>query len=146
MEEIIKKSNLKSFKFKPNFFFPITPLQFINLSRTKVKINHKVSVIRKYIGNNGECLNWLKYEIVNNENNPILIIFSGLTGSLDDVYVRNIANECIINGGFNTCIYQMRLLSENLKVDKNYLFLIDDIDETLDVIKKEYGENKIYME
>ena len=114
MEEIIKKSNLKSFKFKPNFFFPITPLQFINLSRTKVKINHKVSVIRKYIGNNGECLNWLKYEIVNNENNPILIIFSGLTGSLDDVYVRNIANECIINGGFNTCIYQIRLLSEKL--------------------------------
>ena len=142
MEEIIKKSNLESFKFRPNFFFPITPLQFINLFRTKVKINHKISVIRKNIGNNGVCLDWIKYEDINNENNPILIIFPGLTGSIDDAYVINLANECIINGGFNTCIYQMRLLSDKLKVDKNYLFLIDDIYETLDEIRKEYGENK----
>ena len=36
----------------------------------------------------------------------------------------------------------MRLLNDKLKVDKRYLFLIDDIDEALDEIKKEYGENK----
>ena len=36
----------------------------------------------------------------------------------------------------------MRILSEKLKVEKNYLFLMDDIEETLDEIKKEYGENK----
>ena len=142
MEEIIKKSNLKSFKYIPNFFFPITPLQFINLSRTKVKINHKISVNRKYIGNKGVCVDWIKYEGINNENNPILIIFPGLTGCIEDSYVFNIANECIINGGFNTCIYQMRILSEKLKVEKNYLFLMDDIEETLEEIKKEYGENK----
>ena len=75
MEEIIEKSNLKSYKFKPSFFFPITILQFINLFRTKVKINHKISVERKYIGNNGVCNDWIKYEEINNENNPILIIF-----------------------------------------------------------------------
>ena len=143
IENIIQKSNLKSFKFKPHFFFPITPLQFINLSRTKIKINHKVSVERKYIGDNGVCLDWIKYEGINNESNPILVIFPGLTGCIDDPYVINIANECIINGGFNTCIYQMRVLSEKLKVEKRYLFLIDDIDEALDEIKKEYGENKI---
>ena len=142
IEEIIKKSNLKSFKYIPNFFFPITPLQFINLSRTKVKINHKISVNRKYIGHNGVCIDWIKYEGINNENNPILIIFPGLTGCIEDSYVFNIANECIISGGFNTCIYQMRILSEKLKVEKRYLFLMDDIDETLDEIKKEYGENK----
>ena len=142
METIIKKSNLESFKFRPSFFFPITPLQFINLSRTKLKINHKISVKRQYIGNNGVCLDWIKYEGVNNENNPILIIFPGLTGSIDDPYVINLANECIINGGFNTCIYQMRLLSEKLKVEKRYLFLIDDIDETLDEIRKKYGESR----
>ena len=143
IENIIQKSNLKSFKFKPHFFFPITPLQFINLSRTKIKINHKVSVERKYIGDNGVCLDWIKYEGINNESNPILVIFPGLTGCIDDPYVINIANECIINGGFNTCIYQMRVLSEKLKVEKRYLFLIDDIDEALDEIKKEFGENKI---
>ena len=37
----------------------------------------------------------------------------------------------------------MRILSEKLKVNKRYLFLMDDIDETLDEIRKEYGENKI---
>ena len=143
MEEIIEKSNLKSYKFKPSFFFPITILQFINLFRTKVKINHKISVERKYIGNNGVCIDWIKYEGINNENNPILIIFPGLTGCIEDPYVLNIANECIIKGQFNTFIYQMRILSEKLKVNKRYLFLMDDIDETLDEIRKEYGENKI---
>ena len=146
MEEIMKKSNLESFKFKPSFFFPITPLQFINLSRTKKKVNHKISVQRKFIGNNGVCLDWIKYEGINNENGPILIIIPGLTGNIDDPYVINLANECIINGGFNTCIYQMRLLNDNLKVDKRYLFLIDDIDEALDDIRKEFGEDKnIYV-
>ena len=142
MEEIIKKSNLESFKFKPSFFIPITPLQFINLSRTKIRPNHKISVQRKFIGNNGVCLDWIKYEGINTENSPILIIFPGLTGCVDDPYVINIANECIINGGFNTCIYQMRLLNDKLRVDKRYLFLIDDIDEALDDIRKEFGENK----
>ena len=141
IEEIIKKSNLESFKFKPSFFIPITPLQFINLSRTKVKTKHKISVQRKYIGKNGVCLDWIKYEGINTQNRPILIIFPGLTGSVNDPYVINIANECIINGGFNTCIYQMRLLNDQLKVEKRYLFLIDDIDEALDEIRKEYGEN-----
>ena len=141
IEEIIKKSNLESFKFKPSFFIPITPLQFINLSRTKVKTKHKISVQRKYIGKNGVCLDWIKYEGINTQNRPILIIFPGLTGSVNDPYVINIANECIINGRFNTCIYQMRLLNDQLKVEKRYLFLIDDIDEALDEIRKEYGEN-----
>ena len=141
IEEIIKKSNLESFKFKPSFFIPITPLQFINLSRTKVKTKYKISVQRKYIGKNGVCLDWIKYEGINTQNRPILIIFPGLTGSVNDPYVINIANECIINGGFNTCIYQMRLLNDQLKVEKRYLFLIDDIDEALDEIRKEYGEN-----
>ena len=142
MEDIIKNSNLETFKFKPSFFIPITPLQFINLSRTKVKINHKISIQRKLIGNNGVCLDWIKYEGINNENGPILIIFPGLTGSVDDSYVINIANECIINGGFNTCIYQMRLLNDKLREDRRYLFLIDDVDEALDDIRKEFGENK----
>ena len=34
----------------------------------------------------------------------------------------------------------MRMLHDKLKVNKRYLFLIDDIDETLDYIRKEYGE------
>ena len=142
MEEIIRKSNLESFKFKPSFFIPITPLQFLNLSRTKVQIKNKISVERKFIGNNGVCLDWIKYEGIDTYNSPILIIFPGLTGCVEDPYVINIANECIINGGFNTCIYQMRLLNDKLKVNKRYLFLLDDIDEALDYIRKEYGENK----
>ena len=115
MEEIIKKSKLESLKFRPSFFFPITPLQFINLSRSKVKPKYKISVERNYIGNNGVCLDWIKYEGINNKDNPILIIIPGLTGSIDDPYVINLANESIVNGGYNTCIYQMRLLTDRLK-------------------------------
>ena len=140
MEEIIKKSNLSSYKFTPSFFFPITPLQFINLSRTKVTPKNKISVKRKYIGNNGVCLDWIKYEGIEMKNKPILIIFPGLTGNIDDAYVINIANECIINCGFNVCIYQMRVLNKKVKINKRYLFLIDDIDEALDDIRNEYGD------
>ena len=35
----------------------------------------------------------------------------------------------------------MRLLHDKLKINKRYLFLIDDIDETLDYIRNEYGES-----
>ena len=139
MEEIIKKSNLNSFKFKPSFLFPTTPLQFINLSRTKVSPNHKINVQRQYIGENGVCIDWVKYEGIETKNKPILIIFPGLTGSIEDPYVINIAHECIINCGFNVGIYQMRLLSNKLKITKKYLFLIDDIDEAMDAIIAEYG-------
>jgi len=145
MEEIIKKSNISSLKFIPSFLFPITPLQFINLSRTKIKPDYKINVKRKYIGNNGVCIDWINYEGIETKNKPILIIFPGLTGCIDDAYVINIANECIVNCGFNVCIYQMRVLTEKVKINKRYLFLIDDIDETLDDIRKEYGEKiKIY--
>ena len=139
MEEIIKKSNIPSLKFIPSFLFPITPLQFINLSRTKTTPKHKINVKRKYIGNNGVCLDWIQYEGIETKNKPILIIFPGLTGCIDDAYVINIANECIINCNFNVCIYQMRLLNEKVKINKRYLFLIDDIDEALDDIINEYG-------
>ena len=140
MEEIIKKSNISSLKFIPSFLFPITPLQFINLSRTKIKTEYKINVKRKYIGNNGVCIDWINYEGIETKNKPILIIFPGLTGCIDDAYVINIANECIVNCGFNVCIYQMRVLTEKVKIKKRYLFLIDDIDEALDDIRKEYGE------
>ena len=145
MEEIIKKSNISSLKFIPSFLFPITPLQFINLSRTKIKSDYKINVKRKYIGNNGVCIDWINYEGIETKNKPILIIFPGLTGCIDDAYVINIANECIVNCGFNVCIYQMRVLTEKVKINKRYLFLIDDIDEALDDIRNEYGEKiKIY--
>ena len=140
MEEIIKKSNISSLKFIPSFLFPITPLQFINLSRTKISPKYKINVKRKYIGNNGACIDWINYEGIETKNKPILIIFPGLTGCIDDAYVINIANECIVNCGFNVCIYQMRVLTEKLKINKRYLFLIDDIDEALDDIRNDYGE------
>ena len=145
MEEILKKSKINLLKFIPSFLFPITPLQFINLSRTKTTPKHKINVKRKYIGNNGVCLDWIQYEGIETKNKPILIIFPGLTGCIDDAYVINIANECIINCNFNVCIYQMRLLNEKVKINKRYLFLIDDIDEALDDIINEYGSKiKIY--
>ena len=142
MQTLLTKSNILSSKFIPDFFFPTTPLQFLNLSRTKIQNNYKISVHRENIGKNGVCLDWVKYEEINTENSPILIIFPGLTGSIKDTYIFNIINESITKGKFNTCIYQMRLLNENVNIDKKYLFLIDDIDEALNEIIKKNNKNK----
>ena len=109
------------------------------------KPKYKISIIREYIKNNGESLDWIKYENISIENKPILIIFPGLTGSVNDPYVFNIVNEGILNG-FNVGIYQMRILNDTFKhLEKPYLCLMDDIDDTLDHIRKKFGEKiKIY--
>ena len=144
--EIIKECpSITALDYKPPFFFPINPLQLINLNRTMKKPKYKISIIREYIKNNGESLDWIKYENISIENKPILIIFPGLTGSVNDPYVFNIVNEGILNG-FNVGIYQMRILNDTFKhLEKPYLCLMDDIDDTLDHIRKKFGEKiKIY--
>ena len=107
--EIIKECpSITALDYKPPFFFPINPLQLINLNRTMKKPKYKISIIREYIKNNGQSLDWIKYENISIENKPILIIFPGLTGSVKDPYVFNIINEGILNG-FYVTIYQMRI-------------------------------------
>ncbi len=94
------------------------------------KPNHKITITREYIKNNGESLDWIKYENISIENKPILIIFPGLTGSVEDPYVFNIVNEGTLNG-FYVAIYQMRILDGTFKhLEKPYLCLMDDIDDS----------------
>ncbi len=142
MEKLLEKSKIPSMSFNHHFFFPITPLQFLNLSRTKITTPHNISVFRQWVGVNGVSLDWIKYSDIDSESRPVLMIVPGLTGCIKDAYVLNLANEAILNGGFNTCIYQMRLLNENVKITKKYLFLMDDIEEAIDAIKEKYGKDK----
>ena len=132
--------------YKPPFFFPINPLQLINLSRSIVKPKEKIKVNREYIGNEGIVLDWIEYEGIPTENKPIFIIFPGLTGGVKDAYVLNIADNAIRNG-YNVAIYQMRILTDKVSLPKsgNKFFLINDIDYALDSIRNKFGNNiKIY--
>ena len=143
IKSILKKCpSITSLDYTPPFLFSINPLQLINLSRSKVKINNKIIINRENISSNGISIDWISYEEINNTNGPILIILPGLTGSINDAYVINLADKAI-KEGFNVCIYQMRLLNENVKLpEKKYLFLMDDLDLTIDEINKKFNNER----
>ena len=143
IKSILKKCpSITSLNYTPPFLFSINPLQLINLSRSKVKINNKIIINRENISSNGISIDWISYEEINNTNGPILIILPGLTGSINDAYVINLADKAI-KEGFNVCIYQMRLLNENVKLpEKKYLFLMDDLDLTIDEINKKFNNER----
>ena len=141
-----KCPSLISKNYKPPFFFPINPLQLINLSRSIIKSKEKIKINREYIGNEGIVLDWIEYEGIETKNKPIFIIFPGLTGGVNDAYVMNITDSAIKNG-FNVVIYQMRILNNKFSLPKNkpQFFLIEDIDFAIDSIRNKYGNNiKIY--
>ena len=143
IKSILKKSpSITSLNYTPPFLFPINPLQLINLSRSKVKLTNKIIINRQNISSNGLSIDWISYEEINNINGPILIILPGLTGSVNDAYVINLADKAI-KEGFIVCIYQMRLLNENVKLPKKkYLFLMDDLDLTINEINKKFNNEK----
>ena len=143
IKSILKKCpSITSLNYTPPFLFSINPLQLINLSRSKVKINNKIILNRENISSNGISIDWISYEEINNINGPILIILPGLTGSVNDAYVINLADKAI-KEGFIVCIYQMRLLNENVKLPKKkYLFLMDDLDLTINEINKKFNNEK----
>ena len=141
-----KCPSIISKNYKPPFFFPINPLQLINLSRSIIKPKEKIKVNREYIGNEGIVLDWIEYEGIETKNKPIFIIFPGLTGGVNDAYVMNITDSAIKNG-FNVVIYQMRLLTNKFSLPNNkpQFFLIEDIDFAIDSIRNKFGNNiKIY--
>ncbi len=134
--------SIKSLNYTPPFFFSINPFQLVNLSRSKITSNYKINIIKEKISSNGVTLDWISYENINNSDGPILMILPGLTGSVNDAYVINLVDKAI-KEGFIVCIYQMRLLNENVKIpEKRYLFLMDDLDLTLNEILKKYNNEK----
>ena len=48
---------------------------------------------------------------------PILILFPGMTGITEDGYVQNLAYEGLTKG-YNVVIFQMRILSEDLSINE----------------------------
>ncbi len=142
-----KCPSITSLNFKPSFFFPSNHLQMI-LSLFIKTSNKKYNVIsrKQPIGNTGVELDWIKYEGINTDNFPILLIIPGLTGGIKDPYVMNLVDIAIKNN-FNVVIYQMRLLSENITFphDGTHVDVAIDLDKAIDEIRKEYGKSiKIY--
>ena len=71
-----------------------------------------------------------------NSNEPILLIFPGMTGITEDGYVQNIVIEGIFKG-YNVVIFKMRILDEDFMLNETFK-LYDEIDETVDAIFLNY--------
>ena len=105
MNSILNKCpTITSCNYKPPFFFPINPLQLLNYNRSKVTPKVKVTVNREYVGENGVVLDWVNYEGIDTKNKPVFVILPGLTGSVKDPYVINVADKVINELGFNVAI------------------------------------------
>lgn len=148
ISSILKKCPIiTSLNYQPPFFFALNPFQLVLLASSIVTPKQKVKVTRQNIGECGVTLDWVEYEgISNDRTKPILIILPGLTGGVKDAYVMNMVDQGIKNG-YNVAIYQMRVLSPNVKLpqDGTHFNLFDDVDKMFDEVLKKYGNDaKIY--
>ena len=134
--------------YKPHFLFPFAFQQML-LTSTPLLISDKTKLIfrTQKINDYGVTLYWpyfINSEEISDPNTPILFFMPGMTGDINDIYVRNICIEGLKNG-YHVCVYQMRILNENFGVDESKKFdFSQDVDLCLDVIKQEYNKAKIY--
>lgn len=146
-DELIKNCpSLINPKYKPHFFLPICIFQMLICEYWKPKegkkLVYKIENVNKY----GAKILWTKFSYMKNEftDEPILLLFPGMTGVTEDGYVQNLAIEGL-NKGYNVVIYQMRILSEDFSLNETGIFkLYDDIDEALDYIIEKHKKSKIY--
>ena len=132
--------------FKAYFLLPFTFFQFIIIRYSnKNKKMKEITFKEEKIDDEGTTIIWASY---NNDPNihskPILLIFPGITGKTSDFYIKNIVVEGLENN-FDIVIYQMRTLSDKMKMPKNnqYVDFIEDINYSIKVIKK-VNNNKLY--
>ena len=146
-DELIKNCpSLINPKYKPHFFLPICIFQMLICEYWKPKegkkLVYKIENVNKY----GAKILWTKFSYMKNEftDEPILLLFPGMTGVTEDGYVQNLAIEGL-NKGYNVVIFQMRILSEDFSLNETGIFkLYDDIDEALDYIIEKHKKSKIY--
>lgn len=139
--------SIKNPCFKQYFFLPFTICQFILLQlSSNLKHNNQKQILCKEekIDNEGTSIFWAYYENTKNiHNNPVLFILPGITGQCHDSYVQNIISEGL-NNNFDVVIFQMRTLSNEIKMPKNkYVDFYEDINNSLIKIRNK-NKNSIF--
>ena len=146
-EELLQNcSSIKNANFRQYFLLPFTFCQFILLEKSshpnKCKNDnnneHKIIFEEEKIDNEGNSIFWAFFEKEKrtNHKNPVLFVLPGITGKCGDSYVQNICYEGLKNN-FDVVVFQMRTLSNEMKMPKNgkYIDFYEDINNSLIKIK-----------
>jgi predicted alpha/beta-fold hydrolase len=149
-KKIIEKCKiLKNKEFKPHFFLPNSFLQIVFMDKIKGP-DLPLIIERKSVNGFGTYLDWVKVdpeckiEISTKNQDPVLLILPGLTGSKNDMYVMNISFEGLKNN-YHVAIYQNRLLSEKIVLPSDSAVdLFDDLDSAIDLIQEQFPKSKIF--
>ena len=146
-EELLQAcASIKNANFRQYFLLPFTFCQFILLEKSshpnkyKNENNneHKIIFEEEKIDNEGNSIFWAFFGKENrtNHKNPVLFVLPGITGKCCDSYVQNICYEGLKNN-FDVVVFQMRTLSNEMKMPKNgkYINFYEDINNSLIKIK-----------
>ncbi len=146
-DKILKSCpNLLNPNYKPHFFLPFCTFQMIVCGLWKPKKSKDLKFNVENVNKYGTKLFWASFSDMKEPLNtqPILILFPGMTGIIDDGYVQNIIIEGL-NKGYNVVIFQMRILSEDFSLNETGVFkLYEDIDEAINLINTKYNKAKIF--
>ena len=133
-------------RYKPHFFLPICIFQMLICEFWKPlgreKLVYEIQNVNKY----GTKILWAKFSDMTRKftNEPILFLFPGMTGVVENGYIQNLVIEGL-HQGYNVVVYQMRILSEDFRLNETGTFKIyDDIDESLNCIIQKYKNSKIF--
>ena len=147
--ELLKSCpSIQNANFKQYFLLPFTFCQFFLFQITNQKLNQnnnkKIIFVEEKIDEKGTSIFWASHEkALIHHVNPILLILPGITGHYDDAYIKNVINEGIKNN-FDVVIFQMRTLSDNMKLEENKnVDFYEDLNKSLIKIK-EKNNNKLY--
>ena len=145
-EELLKNCpSLKNPKYKPHFLLPICLFQMIICEYWKPKEGKKIVYKVENVNNYGTKIIWAKLSDMKGEftNEPILVLFPGMTGVVEDGYIQNLVLEGL-KKGYNVVIYQVRFLSPDFGLNEKGTFkLYEDIDQALDCIIEKHKNSKI---
>ena len=146
-DELIKKCpSLINPKYKPHFLLPLCPFQMLICEYWKPEQGKQLTYKTENVNKYGAKILWTKFSFMEKEftDEPILMIFPGMTGITEDGYVQNLAYEGLTKG-YNVVIFQMRILSEDFGINESGTFkYYDDIDEALDYIINKHKNSKIF--
>lgn len=152
-QEIVRKSQLSSFSYKANFLFPIPFFQTFGSSFDIRKLSFQKSIELKAIqyrvplAETSLDLIYFPSEDENSEaadNKKFLMIIPGLTGSIQDSYIRELCSEALKND-FRPIVLNSRWLAKPVKLPKNGpIDFISDVDKTVNYIIKTFNAKELY--
>ena len=148
-EALLEKCpSIKNPSFKQYFLLPFTFCQFILLqisSSPQNKTENKIQFEEEKVDNEGASIFWASFKNSKDiHSKQVLFILPGITGKYNDPYIQNIAFKGLQNN-FDVVIFQMRTLSNEMKMPKNgkYIDFYEDINNSLIKVRNK-NNNSIF--